>query len=116
MNVTLEHLEFHKDFETYRSDKANLFRALDLHDHVKVIAGEKIKVPSIGIVNLEDPSASYFISATKKNVYVGYTQIVDGVPEGWEIKSIIDVYNFKYGKSHSNADIRGSIHNTIKLA
>ncbi|MCI5473248.1 MAG: UDP-N-acetylmuramyl-tripeptide synthetase [Treponema sp.] len=72
MNVTLEHLEFHKDFETYRSDKANLFRALDLHDHVKVIAGEKVKVPSIGIVNLEDPSASYFISATKKNVY-GFT-------------------------------------------
>ena len=26
------------------------------------------------------------------------TKIVDGVPEGWEVKSIIDVYNFKYGK------------------
>ena len=32
--------------------------------------------------------------------FPGYenTPMVDGVPEGWEIKSIIDVYNFKYGK------------------
>ena len=72
MNVTLEHLEFHKNFETYRSDKANLFRALDKHNHVKTIAGEKQKINSIGIVNLEDPSAAYFIEATKHHVY-GFT-------------------------------------------
>ena len=72
MNVTLEHLEFHKNFETYRSDKANLFRALDKHNHVKTIAGEKQKINSIGIVNLEDPSAQYFIDATKHHVY-GFT-------------------------------------------
>ncbi len=72
MNVTLEHLEFHKNFETYRSDKANLFRALDKHNHVKTIAGEKQKINSIGIVNLEDPSAAYFIEATKHQVY-GFT-------------------------------------------
>ena len=72
MNVTLEHLEFHKNFETYRSDKANLFRALDKHNHVKTIAGEKQKINSIGIVNLEDPSAQYFIEATKHHVY-GFT-------------------------------------------
>lgn len=72
MNVTLEHLEFHKNFETYRNDKANLFRALDKHDHIKTIAGEKTKIPSIGIVNLEDSSADFFIKATKKHVY-GFT-------------------------------------------
>ena len=72
MNVTLEHLEFHKNFETYRSDKANLFRALDKHNHIKTIAGEKQKINSIGIVNLEDPSAQYFIDATKHHVY-GFT-------------------------------------------
>lgn len=72
MNVTLEHLEFHKNFETYRSDKANLFRALDLHNHVKTIAGEKKKINSIGIVNLEDESSEYFIKATKHYVY-GFT-------------------------------------------
>ena len=72
MNVTLEHLEFHKTYEQYRSDKANLFRALDKIDHIKTIAGETVKVPSIGIVNLEDPAASYFIGATKHPVY-GFT-------------------------------------------
>ena len=72
MNVTLEHLEFHKNFETYRNDKANLFRALDKHNHIKTIAGEKQKVNSIGIVNLEDMSAQYFIDSTKHPVY-GFT-------------------------------------------
>ncbi len=72
MNVTLEHLEFHKNFETYRNDKANLFRALDKYQHVKTIAGEKRIINSIGIVNLEDPSAEYFIKSTNHQVY-GFT-------------------------------------------
>lgn len=74
MNVTLEHLEFHKNFETYRSDKANLFRALDKHNHIKTIQGQKKKINSIGIVNLEDPSAKYFIDATNHPVY-GFTSL-----------------------------------------
>lgn len=72
MNVTLEHLEFHKNFETYRSDKANLFRTLDKHNHIKKIAGIETSINSIGIVNLEDESAKYFIDSTKHNVY-GFT-------------------------------------------
>ncbi len=72
MNVTLEHLEFHKTFDSYRSDKANLFRALDRHNHIKIISGEERKINSIGIVNLEDESAEYFIKSTGKNVY-GFT-------------------------------------------
>ena len=72
MNVTLEHLEFHKNFETYRSDKANLFRALDKHNHIKKIAGTETSINSIGIVNLEDESATYFIDSTKHKVY-GFT-------------------------------------------
>ncbi len=72
MNVTLEHLEFHKTFEQYRDDKANLFRKLDEHDHTKVINGKTVKIPSFGIVNLEDPSADYFIKATKQPV-LGFT-------------------------------------------
>ncbi len=71
-NVTLEHLEFHKNFETYRNDKANLFRALDKHNHIKTIAGEKRKINPLGIVNLEDPSAVFFKDATKCPVY-GFT-------------------------------------------
>lgn len=72
MNVTLEHLEFHKTFEQYRDDKANLFRKLDEHDHTKLINGKSVKIPSFGIVNLEDPSATYFIKATKQPV-LGFT-------------------------------------------
>ena len=72
MNVTLEHLEFHKTFDQYKKDKANLFRLLDCHDHIKEIAGEKLTIPSFGVVNLEDPSAKYFIESTKKQVY-GFT-------------------------------------------
>ena len=72
MNVTLEHLEFHKTFEQYRSDKANLFRALDKHNHEKFIGGKPACINSIGVVNLEDPSAQYFIESTHKHVY-GFT-------------------------------------------
>lgn len=72
MNVTLEHLEFHKTFEQYRDDKANLFRKLDSADHVKTISGEKTKITPVGIVNLEDPSAEYFLKATKQKVW-GFT-------------------------------------------
>ncbi len=72
MNVTLEHLEFHKTFDQYRDDKANLFRKLDENDHEKTILGKKVKVPAFGIVNLEDPSASYFMKATKQPV-LGFT-------------------------------------------
>lgn len=72
MNVTLEHLEFHKTFDQYRSDKANLFRALDKSSHQKTIAGTTENLPSLGIVNLEDPSATYFAEATKSKVY-GFT-------------------------------------------
>lgn len=72
MNVTLEHLEFHKTYAQYRSDKANLFRALDSHSHEKIICGKKTQVPALGIVNLEDPAASYFASCTKHTV-AGFT-------------------------------------------
>ena len=72
MNVTLEHLEFHGTFEQYRSDKANLFRALDRHNHIKTIAGKETEVSSFVILNLDDESFPYFVSATKKKV-IGYT-------------------------------------------
>ena len=72
MNVTLEHLEFHGTYEQYKSDKANLFRALDKYDHKKTVAGKAVTVPSFGIVNLEDPAALYFKNATNKKV-IGFT-------------------------------------------
>ncbi|MCE5255347.1 MAG: UDP-N-acetylmuramoyl-L-alanyl-D-glutamate--2,6-diaminopimelate ligase [Spirochaetaceae bacterium] len=67
-NVTHEHLEFHGTWEQYRSDKANLFRNLDSHDHIKLIKDERKQLPSCGIVNADDPSAGYFEKATSKPV------------------------------------------------
>lgn len=72
MNVTLEHLEFHGTYEQYKSDKANLFRALDKHEHRKSIAGKETVVPAVGIVNLEDPAAVYFANCTANKV-IGFT-------------------------------------------
>lgn len=72
MNVTLEHLEFHKTFENYRNDKANLFRALDKFSHTKIIGGEKTKITPFGIVNLEDSSADFFAECTNSEVF-GFT-------------------------------------------
>lgn len=72
MNVTHEHLEFHGTFEQYRHDKANLFRALDTHNHEKLIDGQKVTIPAFGVINLEDPSAEYFVKSTKYPVY-GFT-------------------------------------------
>ncbi|HWR10706.1 MAG TPA: UDP-N-acetylmuramoyl-L-alanyl-D-glutamate--2,6-diaminopimelate ligase [Rectinemataceae bacterium] len=65
-NVTSEHLEFHGTWERYRHDKANLFRNLDAHDHMKSLEGKPELIPSAGIVNADDPSARYFASCTAK--------------------------------------------------
>lgn len=62
-NVTHEHLEFHGTWEQYRSDKANLFRALDAHDHRKTISGARRIAGPCGIANADDPSAAYFADA-----------------------------------------------------
>jgi UDP-N-acetylmuramoyl-L-alanyl-D-glutamate--2,6-diaminopimelate ligase len=69
MNVTREHLEFHGTWERYRSDKANLFRALGRGSgapgsraSAKVVDGRE--VPRFGVVNADDPSAEYFRAAT----------------------------------------------------
>ncbi len=62
-NVTHEHLEFHGTFETYRSDKANLFRALS------PTPMKDVRCPSFGVVNAEDASAEYFRQCARVPVY-----------------------------------------------
>lgn len=70
MNVTQEHLEFHGTLEQYRSDKANLFRALDKHDHLKFLSGSDKgqKINASAAVNLDDKAADYFAHSTKYKV------------------------------------------------
>jgi len=58
-NVTHEHLEFHGSFEQYRSDKANLFRA------VTPESDKAVRCPRFVVVNSDDPSAEYFAEASR---------------------------------------------------
>lgn len=109
MNVTLEHLEFHKTFEQYRDDKANLFRKLDECSHEKTILGKKTEIPSFGIVNLEDESAQYFIHATKKPV-IGFTtegkagkQAVSGLEEQKPLPPIPSSIPYLVGRNIASA-------------
>lgn len=115
MNVTLEHLEFHGTYEQYKSDKANLFRNLDKHNHEKIINGVKTKVNGFGIVNLEDPAAKYFTSCTNHKV-VGFTtegkagkfsaeelnaQALPQIPENMAYLSARNIACARYGLSFS---------------
>lgn len=81
MNVTLEHLEFHGTYEQYKSDKANLFRALDGDGRVKRVAGEERRVRSAGVVNLDDKAALYFRDATGARV-IGFCEREESCAEG----------------------------------
>ena len=65
-NITHEHLEFHGTFERYRSDKANLFRALD---RTKSLSEHDVDVPVFGVVNEGDPNGYYFKQATRREVF-----------------------------------------------
>jgi UDP-N-acetylmuramoyl-L-alanyl-D-glutamate--2,6-diaminopimelate ligase len=77
-NVRHEHLEFHGTWECYRSDKANLFRALDAEVHEKTIRDTRVGVPSFGVACADDPSTSYFKQATRRPVYTySATQAAD---------------------------------------
>lgn len=61
-NISHEHLDFHGSFEQYRSDKANLFRALDRTAERR----RESDYPVFGVVNLDDPNAYYFRHATRQ--------------------------------------------------
>jgi len=75
-NVTHEHLEFHGTWEQYRSDKAELFRALDSSPslHEKQGPSGKFHVHSFGVANADDPSAAFFAAATLHKTYTFSTK------------------------------------------
>ena len=66
LNITEEHLEFHKTLECYRSDKANLFRMIgDKNTHKK----SSVDVPSFAVINEDDENSRYLRSIIKTEVY-----------------------------------------------
>lgn len=64
-NITQEHLEFHGTLEQYRNDKGNLFRQL----------ASSTKENVFGVVNLDDPEASNFISYAKDKKCYTYSLV-----------------------------------------
>jgi len=89
-NVTHEHLEFHGSLEQYRSDKANLFRALGRAQapggRTQRASGRGAR-PRFGVVNLDDPNHSLFVESCPRPVFTyslrdpGADLFADGVTE-----------------------------------
>jgi len=66
LNITEEHLEFHKTIECYRSDKANLFRMIGIgNTHEKA----SICIPSFAVINEDDQNSLYLKTIIKTPFY-----------------------------------------------
>ncbi|HYM83922.1 MAG TPA: UDP-N-acetylmuramoyl-L-alanyl-D-glutamate--2,6-diaminopimelate ligase [Candidatus Dormibacteraeota bacterium] len=63
-NLTHEHLELHGTFEAYRAAKLRLFERLGEKRAAKHRRGGGGAWPRVGVVNRDDGSASWFMSAT----------------------------------------------------
>ncbi len=119
-NVTHEHLEFHGTHEQYRSDKANLFRALDKGGrwtHEKQISGETRRVPAFGIVNMCDPAAAYFAAATEKPVFGFAAEALspEMVPDGIaEYVTATEIIGDSEGVSFNLTEYEGNSRKTLK--
>ena len=92
-NVTHEHLEFHGSWEQYRSDKAELFRALGAS-------------PSFGVANADDPSAPYFADAAKCKTYTFSTRGAAACLSVKEIKSEVQGNSYEVLVASSGAAFR----------
>ena len=66
-NVTHEHLEFHGTLDQYRSDKANLFRALGAE--ARTSQGAPHGPTPFGVVNRDDIHHRMFVEAANAPVY-----------------------------------------------
>lgn len=73
LNVRHEHMEFHGNYDQYKSDKANLFRNLVEHAHVKSIRAIERNIPAIGIVNVDDSASEFFIQCAKETFCCGFS-------------------------------------------
>ncbi len=65
LNITEEHLEFHKTLECYRSDKANLFRMIGSGVHKK----SHFSIEPFTVINSDDANAAYLKSVIQTKVY-----------------------------------------------
>jgi UDP-N-acetylmuramoyl-L-alanyl-D-glutamate--2,6-diaminopimelate ligase len=106
-----EHMEFHGTWEQYRSDKANLFRALDKDRAKKEINGMTVSPEPFGVINADDKSAEYFAGVTKRktvdfstrgnNADLMIKAVESGASGNW--------YDVFIAKENTNIDIRDQL-------
>ena len=65
LNITEEHLEFHKTLSCYRSDKANLFRMIGCGMHKK----DLLAIPTFAVINEDDANTEYLKTIIKSTSY-----------------------------------------------
>ncbi len=82
-NLSHEHLELHGTFENYRAAKRRLFEGLAVDGHAPFGVGPAW--PRVGIVNLDDPSASTFADAT---IEAGARLVTFGAEESADIRLV----------------------------
>lgn len=107
LNLSREHLDYHKTMEQYRLEKGKLFKALTSHKP-KTIKGREI--PRISIINLDEEAASYFLSFPADE-YCGFTVNEENIRKD-ERTEIVYGKNIKTSPTFITFDL---IHNNFKI-
>lgn len=112
MNVNHEHLEFHGTYECYKNDKANLFRKLATHNHIKNIAGVPKTFKPLGIVNAADPAAEDFVKAAVRLCDSASVSSIDSVPVAGFVppKELQNAADFSSGGAFDVCDSASGAH------
>jgi UDP-N-acetylmuramoyl-L-alanyl-D-glutamate--2,6-diaminopimelate ligase len=92
-NLTHEHLDYHKTFESYRQAKVKLFKMAAHNRH-----GLKT-----GVINADDPSAEYFTNAVPNVITYG---VKDGDLQATDIKTTTASSTFKVSTEGLELDIK----------
>jgi len=101
-NITLDHLDFHKDFDDYLKNKLKLFSNLG-----KVNAK---KINKYAVINIDDSNAKYFIENSHVNI-ITYGLTKDAEVKATHINSTTDglsfIITYKDKKFPVNLKLRG---------
>ncbi len=118
-NLTPEHIESHGGFENYKAAKGKLFAKL-ASESVKTFDGRP--VPKVGIINLRDPHAGYFMDMTGV-AKVGYLAelplpgggVASAASPTEELQDLVKATDVRLSARGSSFSVRGEVFNTKLL-